>query len=84
MCLAVPGQIVDLDGEEIFRRGRVSFGGLLREVSLSCVPEAVIGDYVLVHAGFAIGVVDEVEARRVFDHLCAIGELPTPAGEEWQ
>lgn len=82
MCLAVPGQIVDLSGEEIFRRGRVSFGGILREVNLSCVPEATLGDYVLVHVGFAIGIIDEVEAQRVFDYLREIDELQPSLGEE--
>ncbi|HYX67881.1 MAG TPA: HypC/HybG/HupF family hydrogenase formation chaperone [Terriglobales bacterium] len=82
MCLAVPGKITSVSGESEFRRGTVSFGGIVKEVSLAYVPEARLGDYVLVHAGFAISVVDEVEAARTLDYLRQMGELAeleTPA-----
>ena len=69
MCLAVPGKIVTLTGVDFDRRGRVSFAGTVREVNLSCVPEARVGDYVIVHVGVAISVVDEDEALQVFDYL---------------
>ena len=76
MCLAVPGRIIGLgDGEGLSRTGRVDFGGIRKEVSLAFVPDAVEGDYVLVHVGFAISRVDEVEARKVFDYLKAIDAL---------
>jgi len=71
MCLAVPGRIVTILEEENLglRRGRVNFGGILKEVRLDYIPEARVGDYVLVHVGFALTVVDEHEAQRVFEAL---------------
>ncbi len=75
MCLAVPGRITSVSGESEFRRGIVSFGGITREVSLAYVPEAGAGDYVLVHVGFAISVLDEAEAKRTLDYLRQMGEL---------
>lgn len=77
MCLAVPGRILSVTGDEsLMRVGRVDFGGLVKEINLAYVPEAGVGDHVLVHVGFAITVIDEVEAARVFEHLREIGELP--------
>lgn len=59
MCLAVPGKIVSIQGEDpLMRMGRVNFGGAVKEVSLAYVPEARVGDYAIVHVGFAIGIVD--------------------------
>lgn len=76
MCLAVPGRILSIEGEDLLMRvGRVDFGGLVKEINLAYVPEAAIGDHVLVHVGFAITVIDEAEAARVLDHLRALGEL---------
>ena len=77
MCLAIPGQIQTITAEldETFRNGKVSFGGITREVNLSLVPEARVGDFVLVHVGAAISVVDEAEARETFRYLQQIGEL---------
>ena len=76
MCLAVPGKILDIQGDDpLFRTGRVSFGGVIKQVSLSCVPEARVNDYVLVHVGMALSVVDEAEAAQVFDYLKAMGEI---------
>jgi hydrogenase expression/formation protein HypC len=76
MCLAVPGKVLSLTGDEpLSRAGRVSFSGVVREVSLACVPEAKVGDYVLVHVGFALSVVDEEEANRIFDYLRQMDEL---------
>lgn len=75
MCLAVPGKILTISGEDLARMARVSFGGIIKEVSLAYVPETREGDYVLVHVGFAIGVVDEVEALRTWDILHKMGEL---------
>ena len=76
MCLAVPGKIVSIEGDEpIFRAGKVNFGGVVKQVNLSYVPEAKIGDYVIVHVGFALSVVDDEEAKQVFEYLKTIGEL---------
>jgi len=76
MCLAVPGQLLSIDEQaDGIRMGRVSFAGIVKEVCLAYLPEAVIGDYVLVHVGFAISRVDEAEARQVFEYLDRMGEL---------
>jgi hydrogenase expression/formation protein HypC len=70
MCLAVPGRIVSIAGERpLARTARVDFGGVAKDVSLAFVPEAVAGDYVLVHVGFALTRVDEAEAARVLEAL---------------
>ncbi|MEO8607762.1 MAG: HypC/HybG/HupF family hydrogenase formation chaperone [Chloroflexota bacterium] len=76
MCLAVPGQIISIkEGEPLERTGRVSFGGIVKEVSLAYVPEAQVGDYVIVHVGFALSIVDAAEASKVFEYLEQMGEL---------
>ena len=75
MCLAVPGKLISVEGEDLNRSGRVSFGGVVKEVSLAYVPEAQVNDYVIVHVGFALSVVDETEAQRVFDYLEEMGDL---------
>lgn len=76
MCLAVPGRILSVSGEEpAQRRAKVSFGGIVKEVSLACLPDAIPGDYVLVHVGLAIGKVDMEEAQKVFDYLRQMNEL---------
>ena len=70
MCLAIPGQVLEVRETEdpLFRTGRVSFEGIIKEIQLACTPEALPGDYVLVHVGFAIAVIDEAEARRTLEH----------------
>lgn len=76
MCLAVPGKITSItDDDPLTRRGKVSFGGIVKEVNLSFVPEADIDDYVMVHVGFAISMVDEQEAGKVFEYLKEMDEL---------
>lgn len=76
MCLAIPGQIKELISDEAMARvGKVSFGGIIKEVNLSYVPEAAVGDYVIVHVGVAISRVDEREAQQVFAYLDELGEL---------
>jgi hydrogenase expression/formation protein HypC len=77
MCLAVPGQVVEI-GEET--RAKVDFGGVRKEVSLAFTPEAGLGDYVLVHVGFALSVIDEREARRIFEMLREMEELGEVSG----
>jgi hydrogenase expression/formation protein HypC len=76
MCLAVPGKILSVVGDDpLLRTGRVSFGGIVKEVNLAYTPDAGVGDYVIVHVGFAISTLDEDEAHRVFDYLAQMGEL---------
>jgi hydrogenase expression/formation protein HypC len=76
MCLAIPGKIERISGDDpLTRMGRVNFGGILKEVSLAFVPEAGLGDYVIVHAGFALSRVDEDEAQKVFAYLKQMQEL---------
>lgn len=77
MCLAIPGKILQIETQldETFRSARVSFGGIVKEVNLSMVPEAREGDYVLVHVGVAISVVDQAEAEKTFEYLRQIGEV---------
>jgi hydrogenase expression/formation protein HypC len=81
MCLAVPGKIVKVLGDDPSRRAaRVDFGGIEKQVQLMFVPEAGVGDYVLVHVGFAIARVDEAEARQVFEYLKQIDALTSELG----
>jgi hydrogenase expression/formation protein HypC len=75
MCLAVPGKIVSVTGQDELRAGDVSFAGITKRVNLAYVPEARIGDYVMVHVGFAISVVDEAEAGSTLKYLAEMGEL---------
>jgi hydrogenase expression/formation protein HypC len=76
MCLAVPGKIISIeDTDPVLRSGRVDFAGVVKQVNLALVPEARIGDYVLVHVGCAISTVDEKEAQEVFSYLQQISEL---------
>lgn len=70
MCLAVPGQLLEIQGEDaLTRQGRVAFAGVIKQANLAYVPEARVGDYVLVHAGFAITVIDEAEALKTLEYL---------------
>jgi hydrogenase expression/formation protein HypC len=70
MCLAVPGRVTEIEGDEpAFLRGKVDFGGVLKEVAFSFTPDVKPGEYVLVHAGFALQVLDEAEAQRTLDDL---------------
>ena len=81
MCLAVPGKVVEILGEDLITRvGKVDFGGVFREVSLACVPDAEVGNYVMVHVGMAISVVDEEEAMEVIEYLREIDDLNEGAG----
>jgi hydrogenase expression/formation protein HypC len=75
VCLAIPGKIVDIREEHGLRTGRIQFGGILRQASLDFVPEAQVGDYVMVHVGFAISRVDAEEARRTYELLEEMGAL---------
>ena len=77
MCLAIPGKVISIDNEQDSpgRNAKVSFGGILKDVSLEMLPEAKIDDYVLVHVGVAISVVDEEEANQTFKYLEELGEI---------
>jgi hydrogenase expression/formation protein HypC len=76
MCLAIPGKIVSVSGDDaLTRMGKVDFSGVIKTVSLAYVPAALVGDYVIVHVGFALSKVDEQEAQKVFEYLKKIGEL---------
>jgi len=86
MCLAVPGKVIEILGDDpLLRAARVSFGGVVKLIALTCVPDAKLGDYVLVHVGVAISVVDPQEAAETFKYLRQMGELdgievPSPGG----
>lgn len=76
MCLAIPGKIEHIAGDEpLTRVGRINFGGVVKEACLAYVPEAKVGDYVIVHVGFALSIVDEAEAHKVFEYLKRMDEL---------
>ena len=76
MCLAIPGKVASISGDDpLTRMGKVDFGGVLKQASLAYVPEAQVGDYVIVHAGFAISRLDEEEAGKVFEYLREMEEL---------
>jgi len=77
MCLAIPGKIIQIDAEidDIFRVAKVSFNGIVKQVNLTMVPDAKTGDYVLVHVGSAISIVDESEAKMTMDVLMQMGDL---------
>ncbi len=74
MCLAVPGKVESIEGDDpLLLTGKVNFGGIVKSVHLGCVPEARVGDYVLVHVGVALSTIDEEEAEEVFRYLQQMG-----------
>lgn len=81
MCLAIPGRLENIYEGEHVRMGKVSFGGIVRDVCLEHVPEAGLGDYVLVHVGFALQRINEAEAEQIFAFLESMGELAEELGE---
>ena len=80
MCLAIPGRVVEIDGSVEPRMGKVSFGGIRKEVCLDWVPGVRVGDYVIVHVGFALSVLDEKEALETLSLLDQISENPAEIG----
>lgn len=87
MCLAIPGRVIEIHDQNGMRMARVAFGGVTRDACLEYVPETGIGEYVLVHVGFAISRINEEEARRTYDALAELGQLdeldiPSLRGEE--
>lgn len=76
MCLGIPGQVLSIEGSEpLTRTAKVRFSGIVKDVNLAYAPDAKIGDYVIVHVGFAISILNEDEARRVLATLQELGEL---------
>lgn len=75
MCLAIPGRILEINVAEGVRVGRVEFGGIVRQACLDFVPQAEVGDYVMVHVGFALSPVDRQEAERTYQMLKSAGML---------
>jgi hydrogenase expression/formation protein HypC len=75
MCLGIPGQVVETYQEHDVLMGKVDFGGVFKRVCLAHVPDVKLQDYVIVHVGFALSVVDEEEAKQVFAFLERMGEL---------
>ncbi len=81
MCLAVPGKIMSIEGDDPFERiGKVSFDGVLKDIALAYVPDVKVGDYVIVHVGFAINILDEDEAAEVFKELAALEKASKEEG----
>jgi hydrogenase expression/formation protein HypC len=82
MCLAVPGEVIEItDHDPLTRSGRVRFGGIVKDVNLAYVPEAKVGDWVIVHVGFAISVLNEAEAERTLEYLAQIEAFNEPHDE---
>lgn len=77
MCLAIPGKIISIRDTEdpLFKSGKVSFDGVLRDINFAAVPEAKVGEYVLVHVGMALSVIDEKEALKTLEYFKEIDEL---------
>ena len=75
MCLGIPGRVLEIREQDALPMGKVEFGGIVKEVCLAYVPETQVGDYVLVHVGFAISKIDEEEAREIFSYIEQIDQL---------
>ena len=82
MCLAIPGKVISIAGDDpVFRMGKIDFGGVIKEVNLCYVPDVKLGDYVIIHVGFALNIIDEEEAQKVFEYLREMEELGSELGE---
>ena len=82
MCLAIPGKIVAIEEQSCMRMGRIDYGGITREACLEYIPDPRIGEYVMVHVGFAISKVDAEEAERTYRYLEEMGQLDEIAGPD--
>jgi hydrogenase expression/formation protein HypC len=82
MCLAMPGRVESVRDEAGVRMGRIDFGGVVRDVCLACVPDIAVGEWALVHVGFALGRIDETAARETLRALAAIGGLAEPMHDD--
>jgi hydrogenase expression/formation protein HypC len=81
MCLGIPGKVLEVFEKDGLAMGKVEFGGIAKDICLAYTPEVRVGQYVLVHVGFAISVIDEAEAEEVFSYLeqiAAAGEMDSP------
>lgn len=76
MCLAVPGKVVSIkEGDDFNKMAKVDFGGIQKEISVAFTPEVKVGNFVIVHTGFALSIIDEEEAAKVFEYLKELGEI---------
>lgn len=75
MCLAVPGKIIEIKDTPGMKMGRIDFGGVFREACLEAVPEAKIGDYVIIHAGFALSILSEQEAQETLNAFAELDQI---------
>lgn len=75
MCLGIPGKIIEIYREHDLLMGKIDFGGIVKQACLETLPELVIGDYVLIHVGFALAKLDEAEAQQIFSFLEAMNDL---------
>ena len=82
MCLGIPGKIIDIYEANGLMMGKVDFGGVTREACLAYVPEAIIGDYTLIHVGFALSIISEQEARETLELIQQIADLNSEIGPE--
>jgi len=82
MCLGVPGKIVEIEEKNGLQMARVDFGGIFREACLDYVPEAKVGDYCVIHVGFAISILSEAEAMETLDLLKQMGSFAEELGPE--
>jgi hydrogenase expression/formation protein HypC len=84
MCLAIPGKLISVEEstDVLFKSGKVSFEGVIREVNLAAVPEAEVGQYVLVHVGMALNIIDEEEALKTLEYFRELGEFESELGDE--
>jgi len=81
MCLGIPGKIIEIYEQAGLKMGRVDFGGVIKEACLAYVPDAQIGDYTIIHVGFALNVIDEAEARKTLELFNQIGLLDEELGQ---
>ena len=82
MCLAIPGRVEEITSDGVIRMGRVNFGGVVKRVCLDYVPEVEVGDYTIVHVGFAISKIDETTARQTLEDFRALGVLDEELASE--
>lgn len=82
MCLAIPGRVEEITTDGLIRMGRVNFGGVVKRVCLDYVPEITVGDYAIVHVGFAISVIDEKTAQETLETFRAMGMLEEELASE--
>jgi hydrogenase expression/formation protein HypC len=82
MCLGIPGKIIEIDASSGLRMGKVDFGGVVREACLEAIPDATIGQYTIIHAGFALNILSEEEAQETLDLLREISQIEAELGPE--